>query len=338
MKHILANVKGNQEALLNVMDDIMVNRANNLKDKRIILRSAMSNYARYGEDNPFTNILTEEELRSITPGDLTMIIRGLTEYDHRVFYYGSKEKEEVATVLNSHHEVPEELKPVKEERDFTHQEQEGNKVYFVDFPMVQAEVMLISKGTEKFNLEEYIMAELYNTYFGYGLSSIVFQEIRESRALTYSAYAYYGSPGRADDPHYFQAYVGTQADKMPEAIEAMTEIVNDMPVSAEQIETARQAILKKIETDRVTGSSVYWNYLSTLERGYDYDLRKATYGRMQNATQEDLLKFHKDNVRGRDYAILVLGSKDSVDMEYLESLGEVTELKLEDIFGYDINP
>ena len=204
--------------------------------------------------------------------------------------------------------------------------------------MVQAEIMMMSKGTEQFSLEEYILSELYNTYFGYGLSSIVFQEIRESRALAYSAYAYYASPSRKMDPHYFQAYVGTQSDKMPEAIEAMTEIINDMPVSEEQIESARQSILKKIETDRITGSSIYWNYLSTLERGYDYDLRKATYDRMKDASKDDLLRFHRDNIKGRDYSILVLGSKESINMEYLKSLGKVTELKLEDIFGYEINP
>jgi predicted Zn-dependent peptidase len=319
-EHILANVEGNQDALHNVVDDIMVTRANNLKDKRIILRSAMSSYAQYGPENPFTNILDEEELRSITPGDLTNIIKDLTNYEHRVFYYGSLDQETVADVLNRHHEVPAELKPAKEEQDFTFQEQDETAVYFVDFPMVQAEIMMISKGSNQFDLDQYIMAELYNTYFGYGLSSIVFQEIRESRALAYSAYAYFGSPSRAKDPHFFQAYVGTQVDKMPEAIAAMTEIINDMPLAPEQIENARQSILKQIETDRITGSSVYWNYLLTRERGFDYDLRQAIYGRMQNAGQEELERFHRQFVKDRDYAILVLGSKENVNMEYLESL------------------
>ncbi|MBR9919677.1 MAG: insulinase family protein [Bacteroidetes bacterium] len=337
-EHILANVKGDQDALENVIDDIMVTRANNLKDKRIILRNAMSSYARYGKESPFTNILGEEELRSITPANLTKIIRELTGYEHRVFYYGSKEKQDVATVLSKHHQVPETRKPVKTETEFAYQDQKETKVYIVDFPMVQAEIMMVSKSAENFSLENYILSELYNTYFGYGLSSIVFQEIRESRALAYSAYAYYGSPSRADDPHYFQAYVGTQADKMPEAIKAMQEIINDMPISEEQIESARQSIIKKIETDRITGSSIYWNYLNTLERGYDYDLRKAVYGRMQNADKDELMRFHQNNIKGSEYAILVLGSKESIDMEYLKSLGEVTELKLEDIFGYDMAP
>ena len=56
--------------------------------------------------------------------------------------------------------------------------------------MVQVELLLVSKGTARFNLEEYVFAEWYNQYFGYGLSSIVFQDIRESKALAYAAYAY----------------------------------------------------------------------------------------------------------------------------------------------------
>ncbi|MCB0705634.1 MAG: insulinase family protein [Saprospiraceae bacterium] len=337
-EHILDNVQGNQEALLNVIDDIMVTRANNLKDKRIILRNAMTNYARYGEDSPFTNILGEEELRSITPGDLTQIIQGITDFDHRVFYYGSLEEPKVAEVLNKYHEVPAVPTPVKKEKEFVFQDQEDTEVFFVDFPMVQAEIMMVSKGTAQFNLQEYIISELYNTYFGYGLSSIVFQEIRESRALAYSAYAYNAAPSRANQPHYFTAYVGTQVDKMPEAIAAMNEIINDMPLSDEQIESARQSILKKIETDRITGSSIYWEYLNTKERGYDYDLRKSVYEAIQNMGKEDLIRFHRDFIKDRKYSILVLGSKESIDMEYLQTLGTVKELRLEDIFGYEINP
>ena len=52
-----------------------------------------------------------------------------------------------------------------------------NEVFFVDFPIVQVDVMMISRGTPQFNLEEHLMREFYNEYFGFGMSSIVFQEI-----------------------------------------------------------------------------------------------------------------------------------------------------------------
>lgn len=337
-EHILADVQGNQEALDNVVKDILLKRSNAMKDKRTILRTAMANYARYGEKNPYTDKLSEEQLNEIKPAELVEKIKAITSFEHNVFYYGPRSLESVADVLNQHHQVPSEQKPLLEETEYETLDQQQNTVLFVDFPMVQAEILMVSMGSEGFDLQEYLMAELYNNYFGFGLSSIVFQEIRESKALAYSSYAYYSSPSKADDPHYLQAYVGTQVDKLPDAIPAMMEIIENMPVSEEQINNARQSIIKKIETDRITKSSIYWDYKSTQRRGFDYDLRKDMYQFMQKVTPEELIAFQQEAVKGRNYTFLVLGSKESVDLEYLKTLGPVTELTLNEVFGVEARP
>ncbi|WP_254517720.1 insulinase family protein, partial [Salmonella enterica] len=58
---------------------------------------------------------------------------------------------------------------------------------------------------------------LFNNYFGGGMGSVVFQTIRESKALAYSTYAFYSAPDRADKDYAMVAYVGSQADKMNDA-------------------------------------------------------------------------------------------------------------------------
>ena len=118
----------------------------------------------------------------------------------------------------------------------------------------------------------------------------------------------------------------------------MQEIIENMPVSEEQIDNARNSILKKIETDRITKSGGYWNYKSVQRRGFDYDLRKDMYAHMQKVTPEELIKFQQEQVKGRNYSFLVLGSKESVDMEYLKTLGPVTELTLNQVFGVPARP
>jgi hypothetical protein len=50
---------------------------------------------------------------------------------------------------------------------------------------------------------------------------------------------------------------------------------------------------------------------------------------------EDLVAFQKKYVRGRNYTYLVLGSKSSIDLEYLKKIGPVTELTLNEIFGHE---
>lgn len=66
-----------------------------------------------------------------------------------------------------------------------------NEVFFFDFLIVQADVMLIFWGMFYFSFDEFQFSEWYNEYFGYGLLSIVFQEIWEFWVLAYFFFVYY---------------------------------------------------------------------------------------------------------------------------------------------------
>ena len=333
-EHILQNVKGDEKALKNMVADILTKRENSKKDKGTILRSAMASYAKYGKVSPFTDILSADALKALQPDQLVAIIKNITGYQHNIFYYGTHTPKEVAKILNKEHKVPATLKPIVPPKEYPELPTETEKVYFVHFPMVQAEVMSISKGTPTFNKEEQLLTPFYNNYFGSGLSSIVFQEIRESKALAYSAYAQFVSPSKIDHAHYMQTYVGTQADKLKDAIPAMREIVENMPVSEAQIQQSRDAVMKQIESSRTTKASIYWNYRSAQDLGFDYDYRKDIYNKIQKATAADLIKFQTQYVKGRHYTYLVLGDRTKVDMKFLNTIGDVKELKLEEVFGY----
>ena len=329
---MISNVKANPDALKNVVGDILNKRGNDKKDKGKILRAAMINYARYGKESSYREVLSNRELNDLKVDELVEMLHSLTKYDHTVFYYGAKQQEVVGNMLKKYH-YSGKLTPLMENKQYA-EKATDKKVIFVNFPMVQAEILMLSKGTPKFSQEEYIMSELYNNYFGAGLSSIVFQEIRESKALAYSANAFYTTPQKKDKPHYMQAYVGTQADKMPDAVKAMQAIIENMPISEPQIQNSRMSILKRIESERITKSNIFWTARTNADRGYDYDVRKDVYEKMKTVSVDELKAFQTKYVKGRDYTILVLGDKTKVNMEFLKTLGTIEELSLEEVFGY----
>ncbi|MEY3368069.1 MAG: hypothetical protein RI973_1224 [Bacteroidota bacterium] len=330
-EHVLSDARPDGTALQNLVDDVLLQRENDKKNKGVLLQQALYNFARYGADSPYTNRLPAEALRAADPARLLDKIHGLSSYEHRIFYYGSRPADEVVSLLDSCHQAPAVRRPVLPARVFPELPTRENSVLFLDFPMVQAEIMLLSRGTERFNLEEHVMAEWYNSYFGAGLSSIVFQEIRESRALAYSANALYLSPQKASEAHYLRTYVGTQADKLREAIEAMQGIVEDMPASEYQMMQAALSIQKKLETSRVKRENIYWDWRSVQERGYGHDLRRDVYQAISAARPADLLDFHNKYVRGRQYTFVVLGSKQAVDLGYLSAIGPVRETRVEEL-------
>lgn len=334
MEHLIQEALPNPIAYENLVSDTLLKRANNKTDKRTVLFKAMLNFARYGADSPYTFRYTAEELAAIQPHELTDLLHSLSGIRHEVYYTGPTPLTQVKTILSTHHHIADTLKVPPAAHRFKEVKTEKNRVIFVDFPMVQTELLLYSKGTAQFNLEEYLFAQWYNQYFGYGLSSIVYQDIRESRALAYSAYCYAASPSRKDRAHFLQAYVGTQPDKLREAIEAFQQILEEMPVSASQIEHARVSVIKQLAADRIEPAEIYWTWRANRDKGYDEDLRKRVYEFLQTASQEDLLNYQKRYIKNRHFTWLVLGERSRIDFKYLRKIGKIEELTLEEVFGY----
>ncbi|MDA9898436.1 insulinase family protein, partial [Flavobacteriales bacterium] len=206
-------------------------------------------------------------------------------------------------------------------------------VYIVDYDMKQAEILMVAKG-EKFNAKKMPLIKLHNEYFGGSMGSIVFQTLRESKALAYSVYSAYSTPREDDKSHYVTAYIGTQVDKLAEAMIGMNELLTTIPEVQANLENAKEAVIQKIRTERITKDRVLFNYESAKRLGYDYDSRKDIFENINNFEMTDLTNFHNNHMSGNEYTILVLGNKDELDMNALKAYGEVKFLSLEDVFGY----
>ena len=193
VEHILANVQPDQLAYEDLVAGILKRRSDAKLNKGAILRSAMASYATYGADSPQKHIISEEELTSMDVNRLIAKINGFTTYKHIVSYYGTQDFNDVKTLLDEAHVKTDEPLDLIAAKEFNQVETDKNRVLFVDFNMVQAEILMLSKS-QTFNTNELAEIGVFNTYFGGGMSSVVFQEMREARALAYSAYGTYSSP------------------------------------------------------------------------------------------------------------------------------------------------
>lgn len=333
-EEFLADVKADEKAFGDMVQGMLKERQNSMLQKFRILYSGLANYAKYGPDNPFTNIIPEEELMNLDPEMLASKLKDISSYKHQVFYYGKRPMNDMIALLDAEHKVPETLKDYPEPKMYTELSMDKNQVYYTDYDMVQSEMLMLSKGSQ-YNKNAVPQARLFNEYFGSGLSSIVFQEIRESKALAYSAYSVFTTPSKKEDSHYVQAYIGTQVDKLGDARAAMLELMNNMPEAGIQFESARDAALKKIETSRTTKQNIFWSYLSAQRKGLDYDINKEAYEQIKNMNMDDLRGFFEENIKGNDYTFCVIGAEDKIDKEVLKSMGDFQELTLEQLFGYE---
>lgn len=334
MEELLADPKPDAQALAELVKDELKERSDNVKDKNNILYGGLLNYGKYGERSPLRNILSSEELKAVKPMELITLIKGINTHHHRMFYYGKRSPDAVVALLDKVHKTPAALQSWPQPAPYVELATDKDQVYYVNYDMVQTELMLMSKD-DQFNVNNMPYASLFNEYFGSGLSSIVFQEIREGKALAYSAYAAYTMPAKKEESSYVRAYVGTQADKLGDAEAALSALMDKMPADSVMFNGSRDAALKKIESSRTTKEAIYWSWESAQRRGLDKDVNQIIYPLIQQCDLAGLERFFNSHIKGKHYTYLAIGKEGSLDLKALEKLGPVKQLTIKDLFGYD---
>ena len=200
--------------------------------------------------------------------------------------------------------------------------------------MVQSEIVWQHNDSTTFNPANAASIALFNAYFGGGMGSLVFQTIRESKALAYSTYANYNSPSKKTDPYSVVAYVGCQADKYPESIIAMNELLHEMPASDKLLQASKESILKNIETQRTTKTAIFFKYDSNQRLGLAYDINQDIYSQIPNMTSSDLMRFYSLYMKKNQYNYCIVAKRDKLNIDGLKKLGEFEEISLDKLFGY----
>lgn len=331
-EEVVNNVKADDKALAALKARLNKARKDAKANKGAILQG-LTSYALYGSENKFNNVLTNEELNAVTAQELVDRIKNLNNYEQTVIYYGPTPVYNVVSQLKTLHQVPANFAVAAPAKTFKQEVPTKNQVLFADYDMVQAETRWI-RNTETYNPEKTTMVNVFNNYFGGGMGSLVFQTIRESKALAYSTYGYYVQPQKKDQDYYLLGYVGSQADKFNDATVAMNELLTKMPELPKNLELAKNQVKKDIQTERITQDGIIYNYLNAKNLGLTDDIRKKMYETVDKITMADVKKFHQNYFSGKPYTYAIVASEKRVSMDDMKKLGEVKKLSLEEIFGY----
>ena len=327
----LQNVKVDTIAYKKLIGSVEKSRLDRLQNKSAILWKGLTNYSKFGENSRIRNTQSIETLKVLNPRELTSKIKNIFRLQPEVFYYGKNSKTLQKEIVKVYPKNTFESTPKVE--DIYKEKETLGKVYFVDYDMVQAELLLVSKEAV-YDSKMTALSLLFNNYFGSGLSSIVFQEIRESKSLAYSAMSKYSLASKKEKPNYLFAYMGTQANKLADAVNAMKVLLNEMPLNEAQFEAAKASVLKTLAASRINKSSIFQEYERLQQLGIDKDHRAEVYSEIQNISLTDLNQFFNDYIKNSQFDLMVLGNKKDIDFKVLEQFGTVKELTPEYLFNY----
>lgn len=325
---LLNDCQPDQKALENLVNNVLKARSDAKSNQQEVFNYLVS-YGMYGTNSPSRNIIPESLLKSLKAENLVSRIHGLKDMKHQVLYYGPMAADKITSRLPKIHEAGKTLQDPPGMIIFKEKETDQNKVYFVHYDARQT------------RLQTMIREQIYDpkltadvTLFGYYMGNLSFAELREKRALAYTAYSRIQTPPDLMRPYIAVGFIGTQNDKMIEAFKALNELYNEMPLSETGFSNAKEAVISKIRTERISRMNLLWNFIDAEKHGLNYDIRKEVFEQVQLMKSEDLRAFQEKFLKNRTKTYLVLGKESEMDFQGLEQFGPVTRLTLEEVFGY----
>jgi predicted Zn-dependent peptidase len=334
-EHILHNAKPNQEALDNLVKDVF-NERENAKSNQNAIFSYLVTYGIYGAGSKsplLSTQLTTKELSSLKPEMLINKLKEWVNYKQFAIYYGPESQEKVIGLINKIHD-PKNLKDVLPEKHFPEDVPQKDRVYVVHYEIPNQTYFISFSFGGKYQKELSPRIRLYNEYFGGGMSSIVFQEMRESRALAYHAMSQYQTPDDLHELYKNLCLIVCGTDKLKESVETFNGLLLDMPENDAAFNLAKNTAVDYYRTQRTKPKSLVWSYLSWQKLGLTEDPRKANFNNLQKLNFSDIKQFHTDNVSKKPRTFIVFGNTKEIDMDYIKTIGKVKVLKLEEIFGF----
>lgn len=310
-----------------------------------IVSAALLQYILYGDKSAFIDRIPMEELYKISMvGDvvvenflvnktnLTTTIQEATGYAVEAYYCGQRSADEVAKALNS---IPMQanMKDTESPKYKERKTYDNTSVIFLGDSKMQQAKIYFYLNSKPYDIKDDVLYDAFNQYFDGGFSGLVMNEIREKRSMAYTASGSLSTPGFVGKDSYMFGFVGTQSDKVADAIDVFMDLVNNMPDHPERMDNI-QNYLKQVYMSSKPGMRSkpqiyeYWQRI-----GYNDDPAKARLAYLANLKYEDIKAFYEANVKNKPVTIVIIGDPKSINMKQIKAkYGKINKVSPSKLF------
>jgi Predicted Zn-dependent peptidases len=329
----MKTVKGDSKKLKQVIDAEKVGYQTITKSSQT-MASVLAEKVMYGNNSQYLQQLSISEMKKIKSDDLINEFRKLTSVECDIHYCGNLALENVRNAIKNNFDLSKitensnapfyrKILPVSE-----------NKIYFInDATATQSVIIAYIPGEVNDKDEQRHTSTLFNRYFGSGMSSIMFQEIREFRSLAYRANAYYDlTPNKHRDKQgLFYALLTTQSDKTNEAINLLDSLLHNMPEKPQRIETVKQNVINSTSNDYPSFREINGKIADLKQNNHKHDPNIDLINSLNEINFDNIVSFYKTNVQNKAISYIVVGNAKNINMDDLKRLGKIEKVKTKDI-------
>lgn len=247
---------------------------------------------------------TEEHLTGMSSQDLMDFMRERYTVENTIVAIAGNLGEDVRELLERHFGAFDRRspQPILTEPSF------GGGLVYRKKKTEQNHICMAFQGFGYDDPRQYAMA-LLNNSIGGGMSSKLFQEIREKRGLAYSVYSYHSAHA---DSGYFTIYAGTAPKQTAEVLKLTREVLHEVRangLSEAEIHKGKQQ-LKGSLIMGLEGSGSRMNRLGKNELMLGrHETIDETLAKIEAVTEADV-RLALDHLFAQSYAVAMVGNSD----------------------------
>ncbi len=296
-----------------------------------VQKSALLQYALYGKKSPYLDEVPFLDIWQLGLPRVQSLVAQAREYALDVFYCGTLPQDQLVAALP----LTEGMKPSKSPFIKDRQSYDKPTVLFLPNSNVQQADLYFYINGRPYEIASDVQSDAFNQYMSGGFTGIIMNEIRVKRSMAYSAYGVNATPALQGKDCYFYGYVGTQSDKVVDAINVYLDILNDMPKDSTQLVALKAALKQASQTAKPSMRNKAATFEAWQRVGYQDDPAKVNADAIDNLTFNDIEKFYEENIKGKPITIILMGDPKKIDLKAIQEKAgcKVTKLSPAKLFN-----
>lgn len=298
------------------------------------LSKRLLDLVRYDDKAPYKADLSLHQIKQLNAKNMVSELGNLIDTELDIHYTGKQELEEVATCIERCFEVGKITKRGEGYFYLPSIRPAHNRIILLNEPSATQVVVkgYIPLGALS-DFEKGIL-RVYSTYLGGGMSSLLFQEIREYRSLAYGVSCYASFP-----PHSIEngetdllILLSTQSDKLLEAIHLLKELILKSPDDPKRLETAKNTLRSDIRSSYPAMRMKSRTIASYLRQGYHKDVSLLIEDELQSISLQEVVDFHTAKVARAPISLSLVGNVDEKLIPQLSEHYQITKVTKSELF------
>ena len=280
-----------------------------------VQKSALMQYALYGDKSSYLDEVPFADIWGMGLPQVQSLLSSARTYALNVFYCGTLTPEQLVAELP----LTEGMRPsnspfIQEKKTY-----EKPTVFFLPNSDVQQADLYFYINGQPYDIASDVYSDAFNQYFSGGFSGIVLNEIRTKRSMAYTAYGVNQTPSLTGKNTNFIGYVGTQSDKVVDAINVYMDLLTTMPADTTRMEAIRAALKQAAQTAKPSMRGKASTFEAWKRLGYNDDPAKINAEKIDNLTYEQIETFYKENIQGKPITIILMGDPKKIDLKAIQT-------------------